>query len=269
MTVTTSSPATAADAFALQVRGLEKVFGSKDAVTHALNGITFDIRKGEFVGIMGPSGSGKSTLLNCISTIDKPTAGDALVAGKDITRLRGGALARFRREELGFVFQDANLLDTLTARENIALALTLQGHKASEIDKAVSDMAARLGVSEVLNKFPNQMSGGQRQRVAAARAFVGKPSLVLADEPTGALDSHSSTTLLETLSSMNAMHGATIMMVTHDPFAASWCQRILFMKDGKLFSQIERGDTDRNQFFDRIMSVMSYLAEQAGDHHVA
>lgn len=243
----------------LSIRRLEKVFGSRESVTTALAGISFDVQAGEFVGIMGPSGSGKTTLLNCVSTIDVPTSGQIQVAGADITKMNKRQLAKFRRDDLGFIFQDSNLLDTLNGRENIALALTIQNESPSRIAAKVDAVAEQLGVSDVLKKFPHQMSGGQRQRVAAARAIVGNPKLVLADEPTGALDSRSSAVMLDALSTMNENLGATIMMVTHDAFAASFTSRVLFIKDGALFNEIRRGDLSREEFYARIMEVVVFL----------
>lgn len=249
----------------LSVRQIEKIYGSRDSVTHALNDVSFDVMPGEFVGVMGPSGSGKTTLLNCIATIDAVTSGHILVAGRDITSLRGRALARFRRDDLGFIFQDSNLLDTLTGFENIALSLTIKGERPAEVQPKVERMARALGVSEVLGRHPYQMSGGQKQRIAAARAMVSEPKLVLADEPTGALDSRSAQSMLDALSLMNRDLGATIMMVTHDSFAASFANRILFIKDGAVFSEIRRGDASRSEFFVRIMEVVSFLGGEVRD----
>lgn len=249
----------------LSIRRLEKVFGSRESVTTALAGISFDVRAGEFVGIMGPSGSGKTTLLNCVSTIDAPTSGQIQVAGEDVTKMSKRQLAKFRRDDLGFIFQDSNLLDTLNGRENIALALTIRNESPSRIAAKVDAVAEQLGVSDVLKKFPHQMSGGQRQRVAAARAIVGNPKLVLADEPTGALDSRSSAVMLDALSTMNETLGATIMMVTHDAFAASFTSRVLFIKDGALFSEIRRGSLSREEFYSRIMEVVVFLG--GGAYH--
>ncbi|WP_428422050.1 ABC transporter ATP-binding protein, partial [Paraeggerthella hominis] len=215
--------------------------------------------------IMGPSGSGKTTLLNCVATIDTVTSGHILVDGRDITTLRSRALAKFRRDDLGFVFQDSNLLDTLTGFENIALALTVKGDPASTVKPKVEAVARTLGVSEVLGKYPYQMSGGQKQRVAAARAIVADPKIVLADEPTGALDSRSAQAMLDTLTMMNRDLGATIMMVTHDSFAASFADRILFVKDGAVFNEIRRGDTSRSAFFARIMEVVTFLGGDVRD----
>lgn len=248
---------------ALSVRRVTKVFGSKDSLTNALAGISFDVAEGEFISIMGPSGSGKTTLLNCVSTIDKVTTGQIFIAGEDITRMRKSALAKFRRDKLGFIFQDFNLLDTLTGYENIALALTIKHVNPSSIDTRVRAVADVLGVGQVLNKYPNQMSGGQKQRIAAARALVTDPQLILADEPTGALDSRSATVLLETLEMMNRDLSATIMMVTHDSFAASFSSRVLFIKDGVLFNEVRRGDCTRTEFFQRIVEVVSFLSGDA------
>lgn len=259
----------------LSVRNLQKVFGGRDVRTKALDGVSFDVQKGEYVAIMGPSGSGKTTLLNCISTIDRPSRGQIVAAGRDVTSLNRRSLARFRRDELGFIFQDFNLLDTLTGRENIELALTIKKTPTSQIPKLVDDIATTLGVKEVLNKYPNQMSGGQKQRVAAARAIVSDPKLILADEPTGALDSHAAAVLLEMMETMNSQMGATILMVTHDSFAASFTQRVLFLKDGRVFNEIRRGDATRERFFAQIMDVVSFLgggltsAEQATEQAAA
>ena len=249
----------------LSVRQIEKVYGNKDSVTKAVRDISFDVMPGEFVGIMGPSGSGKTTLLNCVATIDTVTSGHILVDGRDVTGLRSRALAKFRRDDLGFIFQDSNLLDTLTGFENIALALTVKGEPAGRVKPKVDAIAATLGVSEVLGKYPYQMSGGQKQRIAAARAMVADPKLVLADEPTGALDSRSATVMLETLEMMNSSLGATIMMVTHDSYAASFASRILFVKDGAVFNEIRRGDTSRADFFNRIMEVVTFLGGDVRD----
>lgn len=241
----------------LSVRDVQKVYGSREAVTRALDDVSFDICEGEFVGVMGPSGSGKSTLLNCISTIDTVTSGNIILSGLDITQLRSRQLSKFRHDDLGFIFQDANLLDTLTGFENIALALTIKGEKADAVRAKVDSTANMLGVTDVLQKYPRQMSGGQRQRVAAARAIVADPKLVLADEPTGALDSRNAAVLLETLEVLNAKLHATIMMVTHDAVAASYADRILFIKDGKLFNELRRGDSSRTDFYQRILEVQA------------
>ncbi|ANU47256.1 ABC transporter ATP-binding protein [Enterocloster clostridioformis] len=249
----------------LKVDDIQKYYGNKGNITKAVDHISFSVDKGEFIGIMGASGSGKTTLLNCISTIDTVTSGQIFVDGKDITSLRGKQLSAFRREKLGFVFQDFNLLDTLTAYENIALALSISGIRASEIEKRVNNIAHALNITEVIKKYPYQMSGGQQQRVAAARAMVTNPSLVLADEPTGALDSRSSQMLLAMLEELNQKLSATILMVTHDAFTASYCRRILFIKDGKIFNQIHRGQKTRKAFFEDIMEVVSLLGGEQND----
>lgn len=243
----------------LRVENLEKYYGSKGNITKAVDNISFDIAQGEFVGIMGASGSGKTTLLNCVSTIDSATSGHIYVDGRDVTSMRAAALAEFRRKKLGFVFQDFNLLDTLTAFENIALALTINKTPAGEIEQRVRQTAALLDIGDILEKYPYQISGGQKQRVAAARAIVTNPSLVLADEPTGALDSKAARMLLESFQKLNGTVNATIMIVTHDAFTASYCKRILFIKDGKLFNEILRGKDSRRAFFDRIMEVIALL----------
>lgn len=243
----------------LSVQNLTKTYGARGSVTRALDGLSFQMAPGEFVGIMGASGSGKTTLLNCVSTIDRPTAGQIVIDGREVTLLRSSALSRFRRERLGFIFQDCNLLDTLTAFENIALALTILKTPAREIPQRVRQTAALLGIERVLDQFPYQLSGGERQRVAAARAIITRPALILADEPTGALDSKSARMLLESLDSLNREQGAAILMVTHDSFTASWCSRILFIRDGRIHAQLERGADDRRAFFSRILSMVAQL----------
>ncbi len=243
----------------LRVENFQKYYGGRGNVTKAVDNISFQVDRGEYIGIMGSSGSGKTTLLNCISTIDFPTAGNIFVDGVNITKMRSSELAKFRREKLGFIFQDFNLLDTLTAYENIALALTILKAPTSEIDSRVKETAELLSISDVLNKYPYQMSGGQRQRVASARAIITNPALILADEPTGALDSKSAKMLLESFSKLNSEIAATILMVTHDAFAASYCERILFIKDGKLFNELVKGNDTRKEFFDRIMDVIAVL----------
>ena len=270
--VTATPPASIANAgtsdnrnVLLSVRDVQKVYGSREAITRALDDVSFDICEGESVGVMGPSGSGKSTLLNCISTIDTVTSGSIILNGRDITQLRSRQLSKFRRDDLGFIFQDANLLDTLTGFENIALALTIKGEKADSVRAKVDRTADLLGVADVLQKYPRQMSGGQRQRVAAARAIVADPKLVLADEPTGALDSRNAAVLLETLEVLNEKLHATIMMVTHDAVAASYADRILFIKDGKLFNELRRGDDARTDFYQRILEVQAFLSGKQGD----
>lgn len=249
----------------LKLDNVEKYYGNKANLTKAVDKISFSVEKGEFVGIMGASGSGKTTLLNCISTIDRVTAGHIYVGDKDITTIRGNELNKFRREELGFIFQDFNLLDTLTGYENIALALSIQNVKPKEIDSRIQEVAKRLGIEEVLNKYSYQMSGGQKQRVAAARALITNPKLILADEPTGALDSKSSCYLLESMKEMNEGLAATILMVTHDAFTASYASRVIFIKDGKIFNEIRRGEDTRKQFFNRIIEVVTVLGGSLND----
>ena len=243
----------------LKLENVEKYYGNKSNLTKALDQVSFEVESGEFLGIMGASGSGKTTLLNCISTIDRVSAGRILVEGKEITGMRGNALNRFRREKLGFIFQDFNLLDTLTAYENIALPLSIQNVAPLKIDAKIGELTERLGIGEVMKKYPYQMSGGQKQRVAAARALIGDPALVLADEPTGALDSKSARSLLESMEGMNQNYDATILMVTHDAMAASFTTRVIFLKDGQIFNEVRRGTDTRKQFFDRIMDVVTLI----------
>ena len=243
----------------LTVTHLQKYYGARSSVTRAIDDLSFSVQQGEFVGIMGASGSGKTTLLNCIATIDRPTAGHIVVDGADITAMKSKALSKFRRERLGFIFQDCNPLDTLTAFENIALALTILRTPAGEIEPRVKETARLLEIEECLSKYPYQLSGGQRQRVAAARAIITRPALVLADEPTGALDSKASRLLLDRFEALNRERQATILMVTHDAFTASYCRRILFIKDGRPFTELIRGADSRKDFFARIIQVVTLL----------
>ena len=249
----------------LKIDNIEKYYGNKSSLTKAIDNISFDVNKGEFVAIMGASGSGKTTLLNCISTIDKVTSGHIYVSGNDITKLKGNSLNKFRREELGFIFQDFNLLDTLTAYENIALALSIQNVKSKEIDEKIKKVAKELDIVNILEKYPYQMSGGQKQRVASARAIITNPKLVLADEPTGALDSKSSKMLLEQFEYLNKNIDATILMVTHDAFTASYATRVIFIKDGKIFNEIHKGTDTRKEFFDKIIDVVTLLGGDLND----
>ena len=249
----------------LEVNHVEKVYGSRNNVTRALADVSFAVDKGEFVGIMGASGSGKSTLLNCVSTIDTVTSGSVVINGADVTRMKQAKLTRFRREQLGFIFQDSNLLDTLTARENIALPLTIARVPAKETLARVEQVAQRLDIAGVLDKYPYQMSGGQQQRVAAARALVTDPAIILADEPTGALDSKNARLLLESIEAMNRQYQATVLMVTHDSFAASYTNRVLFIRDGRIFTELRRGDSPRREFFDRIMEVVAMMGGEGSD----
>ena len=249
----------------LKIDKIEKYYGNKSSLTKAIDNLSFNVEEGEFVAIMGASGSGKTTLLNCISTIDKVTSGHIYVAGNDITKLRGNSLNKFRREELGFIFQDFNLLDTLTAYENIALALSIQNIKEKEISDRIKRVAEELDINSVLDKYPYQISGGQKQRVASARAIITNPKLILADEPTGALDSKSSKMLLEKFNYLNKENKATILMVTHDAFTASYSSRVIFIKDGKIFNEIRRGNDSRRDFFDKIINVVTMLGGDLSD----
>lgn len=249
----------------LTIENISKYYGNKSNLTKAISNISMNVDKGEFIAIMGASGSGKTTLLNVISTIDKVTSGHIYIEGQDITKLKGNDLNRFRREELGFIFQDFNLLDTLTAYENIALALQIQNFKARAIEQQIKVVARKLDIEDILNKYPYEMSGGQKQRVASARAIVTNPKLVLADEPTGALDSKSSKMLLERLQRLNQDYQTTILMVTHDAFSASYASKVIFIKDGKVFNQFNRGEATRKQFFDKIIDVVSLLGGDVSD----
>ena len=249
----------------LEVKNVEKYYGNKSNLTKAIDNISFKVNDGEFVGIMGASGSGKTTLLNCISTIDRVTAGHIIINDKDITKLKGNRLNKFRREELGFIFQDFNLLDTLNCYENIALALTIQKVNPKEIEKRVEDIARKLEITDILKKYPYQISGGQKQRVASARAIITNPKLLLADEPTGALDSKSARQLLETFEYMNKELKATILFVTHDAFSASYTDRILFIRDGKIFNEIVKGEASRKEFFEKIIEVQTLLGGDLSD----
>lgn len=243
----------------LKLEHIQKYYGDQGNLTKALDDISFSVNTGEFVGIMGASGSGKTTLLNCISTIDSVSAGHIYLDGDDVTEITEKELARFRRENLGFIFQDFNLLDTLTLSENISLALTIGRTAASEIPSRVKKMAESLNIADILDKYPYQVSGGQKQRCACARAIINHPRLLLADEPTGALDSHSSQMLLGTLQGINRQLGVTILMVTHDAFSASYANRILFLQDGVIFTEILKGGNTRRTFFDKILNVLTML----------
>ena len=249
----------------LQVKNIEKYYGGKNNVTRALDRVSFDVDAGEFIAIMGASGSGKTTLLNCISTIDTVSAGDILLDGESIAALSEGELARFRRERLGFVFQDFNLLDTLTIEENIGLALSLNHQNPGTVQNRVREIAGKLGITDILTKFPYQVSGGQKQRAACARAMVAGQSLLLADEPTGALDSKASKNLLEIMTAMNQGMGATILMVTHDAYSASYAKRVLFLKDGRVFNELLRGERGRPVFYHEILDVLAALGGDVSD----
>ena len=249
----------------LQVQNIEKYYGSKNNVTKALDRVSFDVEAGEFLAIMGASGSGKTTLLNCISTIDAISSGKILLDGVSIADLSESELAKFRRERLGFVFQDFNLLDTLTIEENIGLALSLNHRDPGTVQKRVQEVAGKLGIADILEKFPYQVSGGQKQRAACARAMAAGQSLLLADEPTGALDSKASKNLLEIMTTMNRGMGATILMVTHDAYSASYAKRVLFLKDGRVFNELLRGDRGRPVFYHEILDVLAALGGDVSD----
>ena len=249
----------------LRLEHIQKFYGNQGNLTKAISDISFSVNSGEFVGIMGASGSGKTTLLNCISTIDTVSAGHIYLDGADVTEIREKELARFRRENLGFVFQDFNLLDTLTISENIALALTINKVPELQIAGKVQEMAQSLNIIDILDKYPYQVSGGQKQRCACARAIINRPKLILADEPTGALDSHSSQMLLSTMQSINEQLGATILMVTHDAFSASYTNRILFLRDGVIFTEILKGKDSRKTFFEKILDVLTMMGGEQTD----
>lgn len=249
----------------LKVEQIQKYYGSKDNVTKAIDDISFEVEEGEFIGIMGASGSGKTTLLNCISTIDTVSSGHIYLENQDITEIKEEEISKFRRENLGFIFQDFNLLDTLTIEENIALILTINKLEQREIDRRILEITKKLGIEDILNKYPYQVSGGQKQRCASCRAIVSNPKLILADEPTGSLDSKSARQLLEMMEDMNQSLHATILMVTHDPLSASYCGKILFLKDGKIFNRIEKGEKLRKDFYNEILDVLALLGGDARD----
>ena len=249
----------------LKIENLKKYYGANTNITKAVDGISFSVLEGEFVAIMGASGSGKTTLLNCVSTIDTVTSGHIIVDNRDITTVKEDDLADFRKENLGFIFQDFNLLDTLTIEENIALSLIINNENTNKVDEKVKNIADKLGISDILKKFPYEVSGGQKQRCACARALINSPKLILADEPTGALDSKSSRLLLETMDEMNRKLKATILMVTHDSFSASFCKRVLFLKDGKIFNEIIKGEKTRKEFFNEILDMLTLLGGDVGN----
>ena len=249
----------------LKIDSIEKYYGNKGNILKAIDDVSFEVQKGEFVGVMGPSGSGKTTLLNVIATIDEVSSGHIYLNGKDLTEINKKEIGRFRRENLGFIFQDFNLIDTLTIHENIALALTINKTNKNEIDGKVNSVAKELGIEEILTKYPYEVSGGQKQRTACARALITNPKLILADEPTGALDSRSAQMLIEMISSLNKDFKATILMVTHDSFTASYCDRILFIKDGKIFTELVRGNNTRKQFFNQRLDVVALLGGDVRD----
>ena len=244
----------------LEVQDLQKSYGKKSGITKALKGVSFDVLSGEFLGIMGPSGSGKTTLLNCIATIIKPTSGCVLLNGKNISAFDSRHLSEYRGSRIGYLFQDFELLDNLTGQENILLPLSIHGVDFTKARAKLDELAVYLEITDVLNKFPSQMSGGQKQRVAAARSLISEPDIILADEPTGALDTRSARTLLNKLEGINKSSGRTILMVSHDPNAASFCSRILFIQDGELFHELRRKhDESREKFYERILKLIAQL----------
>ena len=243
----------------LEIRGIKKSFGTGDSRVNVLKGLDLDIEKGEFCVLLGPSGSGKSTLLNCIATVIQPTGGSIQVEGDTLQSLKGKALAEYRGKKVGYLFQNFELLDNLTGRENILLPTSLHGVAETESSQRLKQLADYLEITDVLDKFPSKMSGGQRQRVAAARALILHPQMILADEPTGALDSKNARSLMEKLSGLNRDEQATILMVTHDSNAASFCKRILFIQDGVIFHELRRGDESQQEFYGRILKVMAQL----------
>ncbi|MHC5253017.1 ABC transporter ATP-binding protein [Listeria kieliensis] len=249
----------------LEAKHVRKVYGSKGNVYTALSNISLEIYEGEFVGIMGPSGAGKSTLLNVLSTIDNPTSGEVKIAGHDLEEMNEQEMSLFRREQLGFIFQDYNLLDTLSIRENIILPLALEKRPVAEIEAAVERISAVFSIHSILDKYPTEVSGGQKQRTAASRAIIANPHLIFADEPTGALDSKSAADLLESLQDLNENEKATILMVTHDAFAASFCKRILFITDGEIYTEIYRGSKSRKEFFQKILDILAKLGGNVND----
>ncbi|MPQ22125.1 ABC transporter ATP-binding protein [Carnobacterium divergens] len=247
----------------VSVKDVTKIYGSPNQEqTKALDEISFDVFEGEFVGIMGASGSGKSTLLNILSTLDKPTSGEVKINGEDVSKLKGNKLAKFRGKQVGFIFQDFSLLENLTAFENIAVPLSLQGENSKKIINKIQDVSKLLGIGDVLEKYPSQLSGGQKQRVASARALVTNPSILLGDEPTGALDSKSAKDVLNMMEKINKESGVSILMVTHDPFSASFCNRIVFIKDGKLHKEIKKNETKRDEFYNEILTNIGRLERE-------
>ncbi|GEQ48796.1 ABC transporter ATP-binding protein [Tetragenococcus koreensis] len=246
----------------VEAQNIKKVYGKEqEDQTQALKQLSFAVEKGEFIGIMGPSGSGKSTLLNLLATLDNPTDGTITINGNDVTKLKGNQVADFRSQQIGFIFQEFNLLENLTASENIAVPLSLQGVKPKEIKSRVKQIAQRLSIDSILKKYPAEISGGQKQRVAAARALVTQPAILLGDEPTGALDSQSSRDLLDTMKELNQNDQISILLVTHDPFSASYCQRILFIQDGMLQQEVKREDQSRESFYKQILTILGTLEQ--------
>lgn len=243
----------------LEASKIHKTYGNKFNKQEVLKGIDLRVNKGEFVSIMGASGSGKTTLLNVLSSIDRVSQGTIQIEGKEFTGMKEKQLAEFRKHHLGFIFQEYNLLDTLTVRENVLLPLSIKNVSKKEANEKFQDIASELGIYELKDKYPSEISGGQKQRTSAARAFIHDPSIIFADEPTGALDSKSASDLLNKLSDMNEKHQATIIMVTHDPVAASYCSRVVFIKDGQIYTQLNKGDESRQSFFNDIIKTQGVL----------
>ncbi|MBT2686679.1 ABC transporter ATP-binding protein [Bacillus sp. ISL-47] len=250
----------------LEANKIHKSYGNKFNKQEVLKGIDLQIEAGEFVSIMGASGSGKTTLLNVLSSIDRVSTGEIKIEGKEMTGLKDKQLAQFRKQHLGFIFQEYNLLDTLTVKENILLPLSISKTPKREADEKFADVANELGIFDLKDKYPNEISGGQKQRTSAARAFIHEPSIIFADEPTGALDSKSASDLLNKLSDLNQMRNATIIMVTHDPVAASYCSRVIFIKDGQIYTQLNKGDQSRQSFFKDIMKTQGVLGGVQHEH---
>jgi bacitracin transport system ATP-binding protein len=250
----------------LEAVKLHKSYGNKFNKQEVLKGIDLTILQGEFVGIMGASGSGKTTLLNVLSSIDSVSEGTIKIENKEMTKMKEKKLAEFRKNHLGFIFQEYNLLDTLTVKENILLPLSITKTPKREADEKFDMLASQLGISEIQDKYPNEISGGQKQRTSAARAFIHEPSIIFADEPTGALDSKSASDLLKKLSDLNTQLKATIVMVTHDPVAASYCSRVIFIKDGQIYTQLNKGDQERQAFFKDIMKTQGVLGGVQNEH---
>lgn len=249
----------------LHAQNIQKSFGTRGHIQQVLKGIDLQVLEGEFVGIMGPSGAGKTTMLNVLATIDRPTSGSVLIDGEDVSKMKDAKLSSFRRDKLGFIFQDYNLLDTLTVKENILLPVSLGKVNKKEAERRFQEIVSVLGIEELAHKYPHEISGGQKQRTSAARALIHEPSMVFADEPTGALDSKSAASLLGTIRNVNEARGVTIMMVTHDPMAASYCNRVVFLKDGNMYTELYRGDKSRQAFFQDILNVQGVLGGDSVD----
>lgn len=249
----------------LQAESVQKTYGMRGSAQDVLKGINLRVQEGEFIGIMGPSGAGKTTLLNVLATIDRATSGTILIDGDDVSKMKDTKLSAFRRDKLGFIFQDYNLLDTLTVKENILLPISLKKVNKKEMEKRFTDIASILGITDLAHKYPHEISGGQKQRTSAARALINNPSMVFGDEPTGALDSKAASSLLGTLEDVNKNRGVTIMMVTHDAVASSYCSRVVFLKDGAIYSELYRGDKTRQAFFQDILNVQAVLGGDSVD----